>query len=73
MVDVAVSVQGPCANPNFLRVRVVTKDLSWIETLVHKPLVKDGFVEARWIRESADAILVELPCAGPDVRIWVRK
>lgn len=73
MVLVPVDILGPSANQNFLRVRVVRPDLTWQEVLVLKALVVDGKVQARWIQESETQVLVELPTAGIDVRLWVVK
>lgn len=73
MVDVPVDIVGPCANPAFVRARVVRPDLTWQEVLVLKALVHNGFVQARWIMENETRVLVELPTAGVDVRLWVVK
>ena len=73
MVDVPVDIVGSCANPNFLRARVVYPDLTSREVLVLRALVHDGFVQARWIMENDTQVLVELPTAGIDLRMWVVK
>jgi len=73
MVEVPVDVIGPSANPNFVRVRIVNPDNSWREVLVVAGLVREGKVMAHWIAENDTQILVELPAAGPDVRMWVTK
>ena len=65
---------GPCGNPNFLRARVIRPDLTWRDVVVLAALVRDNsFVEARWIDETDTQILVELPTAGIDYRMWVPK